>query len=608
MNVDLVVVLVLLAATVVMFAMNRPRMDAVALMMMTVLPLTGIITMEDALAGLSDPNIVLIAALFVIGEGLVRTGVAQRLGDLLVRRAGRSETRLIGLLMAIVAFMGSFMSSTGVVAIFIPAVLRIARNAGLAPGRLMMPLSMAALISGMMTLIATAPNLVIHSQLVRAGYEGFNFFSFSPFGVPILALAILYMLVARRWLAQAADKPSPGPSRRRLAEWIDDYNLASREYRLRLSPDSPWVGKTLEQLNLRSSGANVLAIERPRRFSAVIVEPTAHTELQAGDALFLDIGASTADIQEICSEYGLEELPISGHYFADKSQAIGMAELMIPADSKLIGETVISARVRSNYDLSVIGLRRGKTTYSDHVLDEQLRVGDTLLVAGPWRSIDRLKSNYQDLLVLHTPVEMEDVILAPNRAPYAIGILVVVVAMMVTGIVPNVQAALIGGLLLGLFRCVDMNGAYRSIQWQTLFLIVGMLPFSLALQSTGGVDLAADALLKSVGNAGPSTMLAAIFGLTAVLGLFISNTATAVLMAPIALAVAGELGLSPYPFAMTVALAASAAFMTPVSSPVNTLVVGPGKYTFFDFVRIGVPFTLVTLIVSVLFVPIIFPF
>ena len=314
------------------------------------------------------------------------------------------------------------------------------------------------------------------------------------------------------------------------------------------------------------------------------------------------------DIEALCGQYALERLPLTGTYFKDKSQAIGMAELMIPADSKLVGETVISARFRSGYDLSVIGLRRGKTPFGGNVLDEPLRVGDTLLVAGPWRSIDRIKSNYQDLIVLHTPVEMEDVIPAPAKAPYAVGVLVVVVAMMVTGIVPNVQAALIGALLLGLFRCIDMNSAYRSIHWQTLILIVGMLPFSLALQSTGGVALAADALLKSVGSAGPSLMLAAIFGLTAVFGLFISNTATAVLMAPIALAVANEMALSPFPFAMAVSLAASAAFMTPVSSPVNTLVVGPGNYTFFDFVKVGVPFTLIVLVLSVLMIPVIFPF
>ena len=609
MNADLIVVLLLLAATIAMFALGRPRMDAVALIMMTVLPLTGAIDVAEALAGLSDPNIVLIAALFVIGEGLVRTGVAQRLGDKLVQRAGRNETRLIALLMPIVAGIGSFMSSTGVVAIFIPVVLRVARNGGIAAGRLMMPLSVAALISGMMTLVATAPNLVVHSQLVREGHAGFSFFDFTPFGVPILLLAIGYMLFARRWLATRPPPDQAGPLRPRLSEWIDEYGLHDREYRLSLQTDSPWAGKRLAELDLRStSGINIVAIERRRRFSTTIVQPLADTELEAGDVLFLDIRDPAIDIDALCERFTLHRLPMSGNYFADNSQAIGMAELMIPATSRLIGETVVDARFRSRYDLAVIGLKRGRSAHQGGVLDERLRLGDTLLVVGPWRAIHNLRNDARDLIVLNMPAEVEDVVAAPSRAPFAIATLALVVALMVAGVVPNVQAALFGCLLLGLFGCVDMNSAYRSIHWQSLILIVGMLPFSLALQNTGGIDLAADALLGAVGNADPRLVLAAIFALTAALGLFISNTATAVLMAPVALAVAYDLGLSPYPFAMTVALAASAAFMTPVSSPVNTLVVAPGNYSFFDFVRIGVPFTLVTLVTCVALVPLVFPF
>lgn len=259
MSVDLAIVLALLVAAMAMFALNRPRMDAVALLMMTVLPFTGVLRMDEALAGFSDPNILLIAALFVIGEGLVRTGVARQVGDWLVARAGRSEARLIVGLMIAVAGIGSVMSSTGVVAIFIPIVLRIAGNAGLAPGRLMMPLSMAALISGMMTLVATPPNLVVQSELARRGFEGFGFFSFTPFGIPILLLAIGYMLFARRWLTGTVD-PAPA-GRPRLSDWVAEYALAGRDHRLRVRAGSPWVGRRLDELNLRGSeGANIVAI------------------------------------------------------------------------------------------------------------------------------------------------------------------------------------------------------------------------------------------------------------------------------------------------------------------------------------------------------------
>lgn len=609
MNAELAIVLLLLTATTVMFALNRPRMDAVALTMMTILPLTGVVTMSEALSGLSDPNVVLIGALFVIGEGLVRTGIAQRLGDFVVRRAGKSETRLIASLMAIVAVVGSVISSTGVVAIFIPAVMRIARQAALSPSRLMMPLSVAALVSGMMTLIATPPNLIVHGQLVRSGYEGFHFFSFTVFGLPVLVVAIGYMLMARRWLDPAVSPESPVSVRPRLAQWIKEYGLAHRHHRLRVKRDSPWIGKRLEELSLRTThGLNVLAIERHHRLSASIVAPVAQTVLQVDDVLFVDRRQPGADIESLVQRFGLEELPLDDDRFSDRSQAIGMAELLIPATSRLIGQTVISARFRSFYRLSVVGLKRGKAPLAGSVLDEPLRLGDTLLVAGPWRAISRLQNDPNELIVLHVPAELDDVIALPSRAPFALVALLITVALMITGVVPNVQAALIGCLLLGLFRCIDMSAAYASIQWKTLFLIVGMLPFSLALQKTGGVDAAARVLLGGLGKANPTWMLVTLYALTVALGLFVSNTATAVLMAPIALAVAGELGLSPYPFAMTVALASSAAFLTPVSSPVNALVVGPGNYRFLDFVRIGTPLALLVMVVSILLIRLLLPF
>ncbi len=599
-NQELLIVLLLLGAAIAMFVANRPRMDVVALVMMLALPLTGIITLPEALAGFSDPNVILIAALFVIGECLVRTGVAQRLGDWLLSRAGHDETRLVPPLMMIVAGIGSVMSSTAVVALFIPVVLRIVRNTGIAASRLMMPLSVAALISGMMTLVATAPNLVVSGELVRQGFEGFHFFSFTPFGLPILALAIGYMLFARRWLAACPPKNGNGPGRPRLAQWIAEYGLKEREYRLRVTPRSPLAGRSLAELDLRSSaGFNIVAIERSSRFGDRIVRPEASTELHGGDTLLIDIFAPSVDIAEISARFALEPLPLTGSYFLDSANEIGMVEVMVPPTSSLIGKTVIEARFRSTYDLSVIGLRRGTTPLKEGLLGEPLALGDTLLLIGPWRAIRRLQGSVADLIVLRLPAELDDVIPSAARAPQALAVLAFVVALMVSGVVPNVIAAIIGCLLMGGLRCIDMDSAYRSIHWQTLVLIIGMMPFAAALQKTGGVDLAAGWLVAALGGAGVHVMLAGLFAVTAVMGLFISNTATAILMAPVALAIAKDMQASPYPFAMIVALAASAAFMTPVSSPVNTLVVGPGNYTFADFIRVGVPFTLITMVASV---------
>ncbi|MBV2185443.1 MAG: SLC13 family permease [Rhizobium sp.] len=605
---DLAIVLSLLVSAIVMFALGRPRMDAVALIMVVALPLTGVISIEDALAGFADPNIVLIGALFVVGEALVRTGIAQRLGDWLVSKAGRSEARLIVLLMVVVAGIGSFISSTGVVAIFIPIVLRIARNASIPAGRLMMPLSVAALLSGMMTIVATAPNLVVHGELVRNGFEGFGLFAFTPFGLPLLALAILYMLFTRQFLGRS-EAPSEPVKRPTLGHFARVYKLHGRDHRLVVRSGSPLVGRRLSAFDLRGSeGINIIAIERATRFGRQLVRPTAESRIEVGDVILIDTRKPNLDLSELANRYGLDQLALGNTYFGDRSQEIGMAELLVSPDSRLVGKTVVDGRLRSLTDLAAIGIRRGREAIDAPVIDVVLQAGDTILVIGPWRAIARVPQGAEQLILLNAPIEMEDVAPAYHRAPHAAIILLVTVALMASGIVPNVIAALLGCLLFGFFGCININAAYRSVHWQTLILIVGMLPFSIALQRTGGIDIVADWLLAMVGGASPRVILATLFALTAVLGLFISNTATAVLMAPVAIALAGALDASPYPFAMTVALAASAAFMTPVSSPVNTLVVGPGNYRFGDFVKIGVPFALVALAVTVLLVPLLLPF
>ncbi len=607
MNLDLAIVLALLAIAIAMFAVGRPRLDAVALIMLVTLPFTGVLTMGEALAGFSDSNIVLIAALFVIGDGLVRTGVAQMLGDWLIAKAGSHEVRLISLLMVVVCALGATMSSTAVTAIFIPVALRISQSTGVAPGRLMMPLSFAALISGMMTLVATAPNLVVNSELERHGIPGFAFFSFTPFGLPVLILGIVYMIFARRWLP--ADNESRGFERMSFAAWVKEYELADRERRVRISDRSPLAGKRLEELDLRSSsGANILAIERSHRLGQEILNPSARTELKSGDILLIDLSRSNSDFESLRDKMALEELPLSGAYFADRSQEIGMAEAIIPATSDLVGKTPVEARLRTEFGLTAVGLNRGDGPYPGNLSSEKLRIGDTLLVVGPWNDIEKYRSDNRDLAVIRLPIETEQRLPAPGKSLQAFLCLLLVVVLMVSGVVPNVQAALIGCLLMGLLGCIDFSSAYRSIDWKTIVLIVGMLPFSIALERTGGVDLAADGLRAVTEGAGNSVVLAALFAITALLGMFISNTATAVLMAPVAVAVAQELGASPYPFAMTVALAASTAFMTPVSSPVNTLVVAPGRYSFGDFVRIGLPFSFVVLIVTIVLVPFVFPF
>lgn len=608
MSLQLIWVLALLATAVGLFVINRPRMDVVALLVMVALPLSGILSAKEALAGFADPNVILIAALFVIGEGLVRTGVAYRIGEWLTRRAGASETRLLVLLMLAVAGLGSVMSSTGVVAIFIPVVLSIAARLHVSPRRLMMPLSFAGLISGMLTLVATAPNVVVHSELVREGGQGFGFFSFTPFGLVVLVLGVGYMLVARRWLGEDDGDAGQSVKRRTLGDLIRDYQLAGRERRLRIRHDSRLVGMSLSEVELRArAGTNVVAIERTAHFRMKILSPNANIQLQAGDVLLVDIFGERTDLLGLYHEYGLEPLSLQGDYFTERSHEVGMAEVTLPPESALLGKSVLDLEFRSQFGLNVVGLRRNREAVVDGLLEAKLKVGDTLLVVGPWKDIRQLQTRGRDFLVLGLPMEVDEAAPAASQAPHALFSLAVMVILMVSGLVPNVMAALIACLLMGAFRCIDMDSAYRAIHWQSLLLIVGMLPFALALQKTGGITLAVNGLVGVLGGAGPYAILASLFALTALIGLFISNTATAVLMAPVAVATAKALGASPDAFAMIVALAASAAFMTPISSPVNTLVLGPGRYRFGDFVKVGVPFTILVMIVSVVLVPWLLP-
>ena len=375
-----------------------------------------------------------------------------------------------------------------------------------------------------------------------------------------------------------------------------------------MSDRSSLIGRTLAELKLRdASGAHVVAIERNRRFGREMLKPGGTTELMAGDILLVDLSAPKGDVSALRESFALEELPLSGAYFADRSQDIGMAEAIVPPTSSLVGQTLVTAKFRSRFGLTAVGMRRGVAANAAGLPTSPLKAGDMLLLVGRWKDISRLQSESRDLAVIRVPAEIGEVLPAPGKAAEAVLCLAAVVGLFISGIIPNVQAALIGCLLMGALGCVTLNSAYRSIDWKTILLIVGMLPFSLALQRTGGVDLAADALRSLTSGAGDRAVLATLFAITATLGMFISNTATAVLMAPVALAFAQETHVSPYPFAMIVSLAASTAFMTPVASPVNTLVVAPGNYTFGDFVRIGVPFSIVVMIVCVLMAPWLYP-
>ncbi|MBN0787385.1 SLC13 family permease, partial [Pseudomonas aeruginosa] len=317
-------------------------------------------TLNEAFSGFSDPNVILIAALFIIGDGLVRTGVATEMGAWLVSVAGNSETKMLIYLMLTVAGLCAFMSSTGVVAIFIPVVLSVSARMNTSPSRLMMPLSFAGLISGMMTLVATPPNLVVNSELLREGLHGFSFFSVTPIGLVVLILGIVYMLAVRFMLkTDNGDSARDGRKRSTFRDLIREYHLTGRARRLAIRPGSPMIGQRLDDLKLRERYcANVIGVERWRRFRRVIVNVNGVSEFRARDVLLIDMSASDVDLRQFCGEQMLEPMVLRGEYFADQALDVGMAEVALIPDSEMMGKTVREIAFRTRFGLNIVGMKR----------------------------------------------------------------------------------------------------------------------------------------------------------------------------------------------------------------------------------------------------------
>lgn len=598
-------VLAILAAAIAAFASNRVRVDAVALAVLLALAVSGVITASEAVAGFSDSSVLMIGGLFVVGEALVTTGVAAALGARLARIGGGSETRLIALLMLVVAGIGAFMSSTGIVAMFIPVVLGLVARTGFSRARLMMPLSVAALLSGLMTLIATAPNLVVSAALTDRGLEPFGFFELTPIGVPILIVAVAYMLlIGRRQL----DRPEPETDRGGVSveQLVAGYGLAGHFRALRIGPTSPLIGRTVAEAQVRTRyGVTLVAVVRQRGTEYGVMPALAETVMRRGDLIGVVADASVldrfAEAEDLYDEGIVEQIQSAA------VDEIGVAEVMLAPDAPLIGKTVRQAEFRKRRGLTVLAIKRRGEVLGGNLIDTPLKFGDLILVAGGWPLIAKLQEEPGEFVVLRLPEELASIPPARAKAKMALAILAAMVAIMTAGLLPNVIAVLLAALAVVATGCVPAKGVYRSIGFSTLVLIAGMLPLATALQNTGVTTAMATGLTHLLADVGPYGMLTVLFLITAAVGLFVSNTATAVLLAPVAISAAQDLGVSTHAFAVTVAVACSCAFVTPVSSPVNTLVLEPGRYRFGDFVKVGLPLLLLSLIVTVAMVGVLYP-
>lgn len=608
MTADIKFVFAVIVIAAALMASNRVRFDIVALLVVLALMLSGVLTVGEALSGFGSSVVILVAGLLVVGEMLARTGVARAVGDLILKKGGSNEIYLLILIMAGAGMLGAVMSSTAVVAIFIPIVLRIASETNLNASRLLMPMSYAALISGMLTLIATTPNIVVHEELKAAGFDGFGFFSFTPVGVVVLAVAIIYiLLVGRHMLPGDVSKTADDQRGRSIRELWEDFRVGENIEQLRLDSQSPLVGVTIAESRLESRyGVRILGIlRRVSRGEDRIAAPVPTTKIHPQDILLV-IG-KLDDMDRLLAEQRLLRHPITSRDRQRWLWELGGAAVLVHPESRLIGKSLREAEFRTNYYLHVLGLRRGKDTVEDFK-DVKLHSSDSLFVVGPWSRIQQLQTRTHDFVVLEVPTEQAEIVPSYRRMPVALAILVAMVLLTIFDVVPLVTAVLMAALAAVFTRCLTMEDAYRGIHWSSLVLIAGMLPLADALNKTGGTQLIVDGLMAAVGDASPYMMLSVIFFLTATLSLVLSNTASAVLVAPIAIYVAAALDVSPYPFAVAVLIAASAAYSTPVSSPVVTLVVDPGRYKFTDFIKVGVPLLLLTYVVTLVVVPLLFPF
>jgi di/tricarboxylate transporter len=615
----------ILVAALILFVTEWVRVDMVAVGVVLALMLTGLLTTSEALAGFSNSAVLTIAALFIVGGAILHTGLAGLIGRRILAIAGSNEVRLILVIMLAVAVLSSFMSSTGAVAVLLPAIIGLARSADISPSKLLIPLSFGSLLGGATTLIGTPPNIIVSDLLRDAGYEPFNFFSYTPIGLMLLAAGVLFMItIGRRVLPDT--RPSQQEMQRveSFKDLIELHQLGDNLFRLRLRQQSPLAGQTIADSELRKKfRVTVVEILRVngRRPDGVVepeimmsqpsvstvnsIFPQPETKLNAQDVLL--VRGSPEDVQHAAAYWNLAIQP--AQYEDQQSlvnEEVGIAEVIVPPRSSLNNKTLEETRFGPSYALNVLHINRPGTDEQLDLKDTVLQFGDMLLVQGSWKNIMALRNRGRDFVVIGQPETMIGAA-NPDKAPLALIIMAVMLVVMMLGVLPLVTASLLAAVAMVLSGCLNMDEAYDSIDWRSIVLIAGMLPMATALENVGLVDLAAQWVTLELGAQSPVIILGGLFLMTSFFTQILSNTATTVLVAPIALATAGQIGVDPHIFMLSVAVAASMAFASPVASPTNTLVLGAGNYRFADYIKLGLPMILIMLLITVIFLPLLMP-
>ncbi|MBP5366782.1 MAG: SLC13 family permease [Bacteroidales bacterium] len=612
-----------LLLSVVFFVNGRIRSDIVALCAITVLIVGQVLTPEEALSGFSNSIVIMMIGLFVVGGAIFQTGLAKIISRKILKLAGTSETRLFLLVMLATSFIGAFVSNSGTVALMLPIVVSLAMSAGMSASRLLMPLAFASSMGGMMTLIGTPPNLIISDTLQTAGYEPLSFFSFIPTGIICVTVGTLVLMpLSKIFLSKKNTNDSGSRKGKSLNQLAVEYGLSENLFRVKATADTKILNHTVKELDIRRKyGLNILEIRRSdtrqHRFLKTISQHLANadTVISKGDVIYLS--GEITNVQTLVSDYNFELIDEHETEVAHKSNNpldfydIGIAEIVIMPSSDIINKSVKEAGFRDKFDINVLGIRR-KGEYLLHDLGEvSVMSGDVLLVQGTWKNIDRLTREESNWVVLGQPLDEAAKVTRDYKAPYAAVIMLLMVVMMVFDFIPiaPVTAVIIAALLMVLTGCFrNVEAAYKTINWESIVLIGGMMPMSLALEKTGTSALISTTLVNGLGQFGPMALMAGIYFTTSLMTMFISNTATAVLLAPIALHSAQQIGVDPTAFLFAVTIAASMCFASPFSTPPNALVMPAGKYVFMDYVKVGLPLQIIMGLVMIFVLPLIFPF
>lgn len=631
------ITLIILVITVAMFIWGRVRADIVALTALAALLVLGILTPAEALAGFSSPIVIMMIGLFVVGGAIMQTGLAKLTGNKLMALSRGNETITFLLVMLVTSFIGAFVSNTGTVALMMPIIMSIAAGSGMQSSRFLMPLAFAGSLGGMLTLIGTPPNLVIDEVLTEAGYQPLAFFSFFPVGIIVIAIGIIVLMPLSKIFLSKSQGSKKKKNAKSLDDLVDEYRLLDNLHRF-IVPSSRTsaardengnlmdiVGKTLKELSIQKKyGVSIIEIRNEKKSRLGLVKDVnqnmakSSSTIQVHDTLYI-IG-DEQKMQRFAWDYGLRKMKDVKIDFYD----LGLTEIVVMPTSNFVGLRIGEANLRKRFGINVLGVKRGSSSSSsseggrggseyitDNLIAAKLHVGDMLLVQGEWTNLAHLTADTTNWVVLDQPEKTADKVLLDYKAPVAAAIMLLMIAMMVFDFIPvaPVTAVIIAGLLTvfaGCFRNVE--AAYKTINWESIVLIAAMMPMSTALEKTGASALVSQGLVDSLGAMGPTALLAGLYFTTSLMTMFISNTATAVLMAPIALVAAQQVGVSPYSFLFAVTLGASMCFASPFSTPPNALVMKAGGYTFMDYVKVGLPLQIIIGVVMTFVLPLLFEY